>query len=167
MPRLNVYFTQGFIQGPPGIEEYGPERKARINKSFLRIYASLIYIGEACPNGNCLALRYLLSLDHYKPGFPPLGFGAFLGDIDQDRATGDCIPFASIDALSDEDEDGYFSRYDPRLSSLHCAILFTLRPSPRLLIFKIGDEAHVSGLLEAHRDAEVARIAIEIARNTR
>lgn len=163
---LRVHFTGAFTDGPPGLGKLGPLGKAKKESAFQRIYRRLIGIGKICENGDWLGLGHLRDEAYTRSGYPPRAFGAFLSDLDDrdGRDGGDCVAFASMDSLSDGDSQGYFTRYDARLEDLHCAVLFTLLPTPRLLVLGIGDRKHVSNLLVSFRSAEAARKAIAEAR---
>lgn len=161
--RLTVCFTSGFTDGPPGLDRLGPKRKSEKEMAFQRIYRRLKQIGTVCQNGGWLALSHLQEPVQSRSGYPPHPFGAFLADLDGDDS-GDCITITSVASLADPDPEGYVTRYDARLQDLHCAILFTLLPSPRLVVFGIGEKAHISGQLSGFRSAATARDMIAGAR---
>jgi hypothetical protein len=161
--KPTVHFTRGFTDGPPGLDRLGPMRKSEKEIAFQQIYRVLKQIGTICKDGQWLALSHLQEPVHARSDYPPRPFGAFLADLDS-RSSGDCIAFASVASLSDPDPEGYVTRYDAGREDLHCAILFTLVPSPRLVVFGIGDKAHISGLLSGFRSAATARKEIKRAR---
>ncbi|MGF0538756.1 hypothetical protein ACQQ2Q_12225 [Agrobacterium sp. ES01] len=166
MKTLVVHFTSGFTDGPPGLDKLGPKRKSVKEAAFQRIHRRLLQIGKICQNGEWLGLSHLQEPAHSRSIYPPQMFGAFLSDLDH-RDQGDCLSFAGLAQLSDQDPEGYFTRYDARLEDLHCAVLFTLLPSPRLVVFGIGDKTHISGLLYTLRSVETAKEVIAAARALR
>lgn len=163
MTKLSVYFTEEFTRGPTGLSKLGPKRKADTELAFQRIYRRLVQIGRLCQNGHWLGLSHLQEAEHSRAAYPPQQFGAFLGDLDN-RETGDCLAFSGLAGLSDKDAEGYFTRYDADLANLHCAVLYTALPSPRLVVFGIGGKAEMSRLLGALRAVDAAREAIAGAR---
>lgn len=161
--KLNVFFTEGFLDGPANIKKLAPKGKAKKEIAFQRIYRRIRQIENICRDGRWLSLSHLQEPTQTRSEYPPRNFGAFLSDLD-DRLEKDCVAFSDIPSLTEKDTEGYFTRYDAHLEGLHCAVLFTLVPSPRFVVFGIGNQGHISNQLEACRSEEVAKALISGAR---
>jgi len=161
--KLDVFFTEGFTDGPANITKLAPKGKAKKEFAFHRIYRRLKQVENICRDGRWLSLSHLQEPTHTRSEYPPRNFGAFLSDLD-DRPDKDCVAFSDIPSLSEKDSEGYFTRYDAHLEGLHCAVLFTLVPAPRFVVFEIGDQGHISNQLKACRSMAVAKVLISEAR---
>lgn len=151
-------FSQDFVVGPPEAHRSPPLHKTRLERRHQGLYGVLRRVERVIDTGSHLRRAHVEEAAHVRVDYPPSEFGAFLVGFSETFA------FSTVQGLNDPDAEGYFGRYHSERFDLHCAVLFTEQPSPRLGFLSVGGYVECRALLKDLKSAECAAKAISAMR---